>query len=156
MTEISIFVQGIPQPQGALKSIPYQSDNGKMGVRTFNKSKKLEPWRERVERAIRDKMEESNEYFNVDDPVKIHCIFYLPVPKAQNKKIKGHPLYVTVRPDLDKYIRAIFDAFTLATGTDDSRIWSSSESKKYTNNYQEVGVNIVIIQEPQVYAGGTG
>jgi len=148
---LTLFVEGIPQPQGSTKSMPYKKKDGGIGISTFSSNPKMMPWRDKVERMMRDQQAESENKFNQEDPVLMMCEFRFQVPKSKDKKKKGYPTYMTSKPDLDKLTRAIGDAFSYAVGVDDSRIVKTHASKEYVRDYQKVGVNIQIIQLEQEY-----
>lgn len=56
-------------------------------------------------------------------------IFYVKIPKSNRKKIKENDP-VLVRPDLDNYIKAIFDCLEC----EDNYIHTFSAAKRYSNN----------------------
>ena len=145
---IEVFVHGTPQPQGAMKSIPFHKKDGKLGVSTFHQNEKLEPWRDRIEREIREVLKTEDITFNQDDPIEISMIFFFMIPASKNKKKKGYPAHHTTRPDIDKLCRAVLDAVSFASGVDDARVGYMDARKHYTHIPDSVGVIIIIQQRP--------
>lgn len=61
----------------------------------------------------------------IDGPVSMQLTFRLTAPKSVRRE---HP---TVRPDLDKLVRAVLDALTGLAYKDDSQVVSIQASKTY-------------------------
>ena len=152
--EIEMMILGIPQQQGSTKSMPYRKKDGRLGVSTYSANDKLQPWRDRVEYRIREVMTDQCVQFNDTDPLYVNCTFTFLVPASRHRKRKGYPLWHTTVPDVDKLIRAILDAVTVATGIDDSRVARIETEKRYTDDNSEVGAYLRIRQFPQCYLGG--
>lgn len=114
------FVAGKPVGQGALTTI---------NRRTFHSNDKdLIPWRRLVAITARNAGIKP-----MDGPVGMRLRFTLPRPKSVKRD------YPTVAPDLDHYIRAIFDALSGVAYKDDSAVVSVSAHKVYG---EPVGVEI--------------
>ncbi len=113
MKEIEFFVDGLPAPQGSKRHV----GRGVM----IEASKKVGPWRAAVERAVALLAFEP-----FDGPVGVEVIFYLPKPKTVKRDLP------TVPPDLDKLLRGVFDALTIASvWTDDAIVIETSTYKFY-------------------------
>lgn len=111
---ISFFVEGTPIPQGSKTAT-------RRGV-MFEANKKTKPWREHVTR-------ETKRYagrFAKDTAVHVDYIFIFEKPKSVKRK------HMSVKPDVDKLMRAINDSLTKAgVWGDDSRVTSGSFEKQY-------------------------
>jgi len=154
IASIYLFIEGEPACQGNLQSMPYRKSDGKLGVRVYNKDKDTIPYREKVERKMREYISLNDEHFIKDDPISVECSFYFPVPNNKVTKKRGYPLHKTTAKDLDKLFRLIGDALTNATGVDDARIVHIIAKKQYVYEYKDVGVSLNIVQFKQEYEGG--
>jgi len=110
-------IDGRPIPQGS-------KINYGVGKLVDQNHKKLKPWREKIAQEIAPWAEELKEF----DYYKFDYLFLFHAPKVREKqankcyeKTKGF-LPMFVKPDGDKLIRAVNDAFTQGTGIDDSKI----------------------------------
>jgi Holliday junction resolvase RusA-like endonuclease len=100
-----IFVSGLPVPQGS-KSV---SRTGVM----YEANKKLKPWRSQVEAAASSAMGKTELF---DGPVTLAIAFAMSRPKSSKR------LFPSVKPDLDKLVRAIGDALTGVVYKDDALV----------------------------------
>lgn len=105
---MTITVLGMPAPQGS-KSFKGMSKSGHAIM--ADDCKALKPWRESVIWAAR----EARGGVTLTGPVFVLIDFYLPRPKSAPKWI-NRPFR---RPDLDKLVRGVFDALTIAGVIDD-------------------------------------
>jgi len=151
MITMYVFVPGIPAPQGSVTAIPYKKADGSLGARRIHADSKTVPWREKVERHIREEISKSNVQFVKDAPIGIFLDFFFPVPQSKVKKKTGYPKYPTTKPDIDKLGRAICDSFMFASGIDDSVISTLQMNKKYVSDISKAGVEIYIKQSEQEY-----
>lgn len=110
----SFRVDGVPGPQGSKRHV----GNGRM----IEMSKKVGPWRERVRlTAARDFVGPP-----LDGPLEVSISFYLERGKTVTRD------YPSVMPDLDKLVRATFDALTQANViADDARVVELRTGKYY-------------------------
>lgn len=141
---LSIFVKGIPAPQGSMTPIRTKSGvtfmkHASKGLPAWRNQviAELEAWWARINNQERDWIPEDRAYhLDVD--------FYLPRPKSHTKKQKlDH--YRWQRPDLDKLVRAIGDALEIAgILKDDARIASISAVKVYAPADMNTGAAIVL------------
>jgi len=95
-------------------------------------------FRDRIKQEIKDKdallIDEGP--FNWDE---LEVIFLVPMPKSWSKKKKalmaGKPMQS--RPDLDNYLKGLFDA----THEEDSTIWKVTASKIWTSETGKIIIN---------------
>jgi Holliday junction resolvase RusA-like endonuclease len=66
------------------------------------------------------------------DPISIHLIFSMPMPKKMKPENVGEP-HVN-KPDLDNLAKLILDAFNGVLWHDDSLIWDMHLRKYYSKN----------------------
>ena len=128
---LQVFVPGIPQPQGSKNA--YVRGNRAVLVEA---NKKLPAWRQ----SVVDKLEAENVSCEpMTDAVDVSIVFFMPRPKSVTRKLP------TVKPDLDKLIRAILDAGTKAgIYNDDSQVVEIVAYKFYSDEEQPVGALITI------------
>lgn len=127
---ISYFVEGLPAPQGSKNGF---IKNGR--VIMVESSKNVKPWRLAVTQKTAQHMSWAT-LNAMTSPVEIALVFHLPKPKTVNRK------WPSVKPDLDKLIRATFDGLT--TGglyTDDALVIAVSASKQYATD--RIGCQII-------------
>lgn len=134
MRKIEFVVGGTPQPQGSTSAFVR---NGKTIVTSANK--KLKPWRKAVTQAAMEAVKrEQFRPFTKHEPVYCTMVFYLPRPKSVKRD------YHTVKPDLDKLIRAILDSLTGVVFVDDSQVVGINSVKFYRYVAGVECVNIVV------------
>ena len=126
---IQAFVPGIPQPQGSKNA--YVRGNRAVLVEA---NKKLPAWRQ----AVTEKLEAANVSCQpLQGAVDAQIIFFMPRPKSVTR------LLPTVKPDVDKLIRAILDCGTKAgIYNDDSQVIEIVAHKLYADAEQPVGALI--------------
>lgn len=115
--ELEIFVPGKPAAQGSKRHV----GNGRL----IEQSKAVGPWRERV--AYSAAQQRGGEIIARDVPLRVLLNFVMPRPASCPKR--STPPAVK-RPDTDKMIRAVFDALSGVTWTDDSQVVQVSASKR--------------------------
>ena len=126
---IQAFVPGIPQPQGSKNA--YVRGNRAVLVEA---NKKLPAWRQ----IVTEKLEAANVSCQpLIGAVDAQIVFFMPRPKSVLRE------YPSVKPDLDKLVRAILDAGTKAgIYNDDSQVIEIVANKFYTDAGQPVGALI--------------
>jgi Holliday junction resolvase RusA-like endonuclease len=128
----SFKVSGLPIPQGSKTATVI---NGRAVM--FDSNKKLKAWRQTVSDAASQKMrEEKFTGFDRNQALSVHLWFTFERPKTVKRK--DH----TVKPDIDKLIRSVFDSLTtsgLIAG--DEQIIRVNASKSYSDS---AGVKIDI------------
>jgi Holliday junction resolvase RusA-like endonuclease len=140
---LGFFVAGIPVPKGSMKSFPFRRKNGQLGVSTTNANPKTADWQQRIATQA-----QALNQVCWGGPVEIELSFHLPKPKyLSKKKYQGAVIRHTTKPDLDKLIRAAFDALTGILFRDDSQVCRIVATKKYVEDGAACGVHIYFAQE---------
>ena len=126
---IQAFVPGIPQPQGSKNAYVR---GGRAVLVEANKN--LPAWRQ----IVTEKLEAANVSCSpLQGAVDAQIIFFMPRPKSVTR------LLPTVKPDIDKMIRAILDCGTKAgIYNDDSQVIEIVAHKLYAHAEQPVGALI--------------
>lgn len=140
---IEVFVEGEPAPQGS-KNV-YRTRSGRAVVVEANP--KLKQWRGRLKTVLRSCVHES---FKPNEPVLLVAVFWLRRPKNHfrtgrfaGQLKKNAPKYASVKPDGDKYLRAVCDGLTDAgVVADDGQIVVHHCEKRYCNPGEPQGVMI--------------
>jgi crossover junction endodeoxyribonuclease RusA len=126
MRELSFRVNGLPAPQGSKRHV----GNGRM----IEASKKVGPWRAAVFEAVA-----SLDFEPFTKECSIEIVFYLEKPKTVKR------ILPTVPPDLDKLIRGLLDALTLAhVWIDDALAVDIAAVKIYASEDNQPGAEITI------------
>lgn len=159
---VAFTVFGIPGPQGSKKALPH-SKIGAGGARYYTgkvsmieSSKKVKPWRAAVVEAASAAISEP-----LPGGVNVSITFYLPRPRAhygtgRNSMVlkPSAPLYPTVKPDVDKLVRATLDALTTAGAYgDDARVVDLHTAKRYAD-HREPGAYVQLMPKANVRASG--
>ena len=126
-------VTGIPIPQGSMKARVI----GKNRASVFHSSSaKLKKWRRNVSMSAKSAIPEKDRL--KDTPLSLRLVFELPRPATARRPAPS------VKPDLDKLVRAVFDGLEGVAFTNDSRVVSLEASKSYAPDGGEPGVTIEI------------
>ena len=128
---LQVFVPGVPQPQGSKQAFI----RGTRAV-LVEANKKLPSWRQ----SVTDALEAANVGCEpLEGAVDVTLTFFMPKPKSVTR------LLPSVKPDLDKLIRAILDAGTKAgIYNDDSQVVEIVANKFYSSPELPTGVLITI------------
>jgi len=129
---VRVEVVGVPVPQGSKRVF-----HGRL---VDVNDRKLKDWRALVGGSV-----EKLGYF--DGPVKVELNFYLPRPKGHYGKkglLPSAPGRPSVKPDIDKLVRACLDAMTGLTFRDDSQVVTVVARKLYASDSRLPGVHIEI------------
>lgn len=123
---------GVPVEQGSKKAFVV----GRRAVIVDNNKDRLKPWRAEVTRVARATWSYGRP---LDGAVRVVASFVLPRPRSVRRE------YPSVRPDVDKLLRALFDGITDAevVWRDDSQVVSVETSKVYG---AEPGVHVEIAE----------
>lgn len=135
---MDIRVYGTPAPKGSYRPVTNRR-TGKTLLLPMSKNEKL--WRKQVELAAQSawKRIQQSPLPSLDEPVHADITFYLPRPKTVTRD------YPTVKPDLDKLVRATYDGLTAShLIKDDSRIVSTTCCKRYVN-LRKAGADITLL-----------
>lgn len=123
--EVSFWVPGIPVAQGS---------KGYFNGRMVETNKGLYPWRKLVEQTAVAAM---RGYESLTGPLFAELDFYLPRPKTVTR------MWPTVKPDVDKLLRAVLDSLTNAdVYRDDSEVVDSRAIKRYAVDAPGVQVRV--------------
>jgi crossover junction endodeoxyribonuclease RusA len=116
---MTIIVPGIAAPQGSKRHV----GNGRM----VESCTRVKAWREAIAYAA---IEAQGSKPSIAGPVSIVIWFLLPRPKRA--KFRNYP---ATRPDLDKLVRAVFDALTQArVWFDDGQVTSLTSMKMWADD----------------------
>ena len=130
----SITVNGTPASKGNLKCV------GRGGLHRLienDKSGNLAPWRAQLAEAGRRLTRAAGG--TLDGAVELDVTFRVPRPKSVRRP---HP---SVKPDLDKYLRALLDAFTDGgIWHDDGQVTEITARKQYATPDHPAGATITI------------
>ena len=119
MTGVTFFVAGVPVPQGSKTGYVVK---GRAVLADAN-GKKLKPWRNEVARIARASWADRAQ---MAGPVRVEVIFVFARPKTVRRERPS------VKPDLDKTVRAILDSLTAAgIWRDDAQVTDLSAQKVY-------------------------
>lgn len=143
-----LHVAGLPIPQGS-KSVDRR---GFM----YEANKRTGPWRKHVKERAQSRRAGTNHVMYAT-PVSVRLTFVLPRPKSHWRTGRnagllrdGAPRYPGVKPDVDKLVRAIFDALTAAdVWRDDCLVVHLTATKRYpmrTTDEEQPGVYIEVTE----------
>lgn len=125
---IAFTVYGTPRPQGSARLVPVKGY-----TRPFitSDNKRLKPWRQEIVNSIMQFVTVDNDgnpilQFERDSPLEVTMNFYFLRPKSAKKR-RG----MTVKPDSDKLVRAIFDSLKGVLIHDDAQIVEHHCRKHY-------------------------
>lgn len=128
----AIFIPGNPAPQGSKRHL----GNGVM----VESSKRVKPWRSDIRSALLDDGGQPRARFA--GPVRVDLEFVLPRPKGAPKK---RTPAADKRPDIDKLLRAVFDAIGSAgVWRDDSQVVEARQVKRIAEIGETPGCRIGI------------
>jgi len=127
VVELSFWVPGIPVAQGS---------KGYFNGRMVETNKGLYPWRRLVETTAELAMR-GHQTIPAHVPVFVELDFYLPRPKTVTRE------WPTVRPDVDKLLRAVLDSMTKAgVYCDDAQVVDPHPIKRYAVDAPGVQVRV--------------
>lgn len=132
MSARHVFVPGRPAPQG---SKSYKGHRGGKPI-LIESSKAVGPWREQIAWMAR-----SRGGMLPPGPVRAELVFVMPRPKQTPKRT---PPAIKRNGDLDKLVRAVFDAITDVWIHDDAHITHLGAHKRIAELGEQSGVNITI------------
>jgi crossover junction endodeoxyribonuclease RusA len=148
---ISVFVAGLPVPQGSMK--PVTLPGRKYSV-LVSANKNLKPWRKTVAETWAVRQGAESKRIHRPDAVLVKLAFWFPRSAGHFTKrgrLKASaPTHFTVRPDVDKLERAILDALTIAGAyDDDAQVVAVIKQKRYVTDFQRTpGVRISLEANP--------
>lgn len=142
MTPLMLFVPGVPIPQGSHMTMISRS-TGKPFI--VDSNVKLAQWRNAIASAAIEMQPEweatKQVVFPLGQPIAVRLTFIMPRPAGHYgtgrnaEKIKDSaPRFPAKMPDIDKLMRAILDALTVAqVWHDDGQVVSVNADKVYTH-----------------------
>ena len=134
MGAVEFWVPGVPQPQGSKTAFVV---NGRAVIVDKN-PKLLKPWRTAVTAAAREAWQGREQLAGA---VSVCLQFRIERPASVRRE------FPSVRPDLDKYVRAVFDGITDAgCWVDDGQVVEVQASKDYEDR-AGVLVRVVSLDE---------
>lgn len=130
---LSVFVPGKAQPQGSKRHV----GNGRL-----IESADVGPWREAIAHLVRAQMASTiHPGYERDTPLHVVALFQL--QRGASVK-RATP---TVRPDVDKLLRAVMDALPVAgLIVDDAQVTSCTIRKSYADEGARPGVIITVME----------
>jgi crossover junction endodeoxyribonuclease RusA len=137
MPQFSVTCYLKPQPQGSSRAFVR---NGKAAVTSTNK--KLKPYRQDVTQICMEEISRSGfEMIGKHIPVGAILDFRFRKPPSVPKKRK----HMVVKPDIDKLVRATFDALSGVVYHDDATVVDVHATKEYTDGPEFVKIDIFTI-----------
>ena len=115
---LAFTVYGKPEPQGSTRAFVVK---GRPVITSANKG--LKAWRQQVSAAALAAV--AGTEFITLEPVSVAVDFYFDRPKSVKRAA------MTVRPDVDKTLRGVFDALTGIVFKDDAQVVRSTATKQY-------------------------
>ena len=132
-------VEGTPTPQGSMRSYGH-------GIMVSD-NPRLHAWRDMVTLRAKEAMRAMEPFAGAVD---VTLVFTLPRPKSVS--VAKRPMH-TVKPDLDKLVRACFDALTSAGAwRDDAAVVRVTAIKCYESRGQAVGCEVWVCDAEAVRA----
>lgn len=130
---ISFFVAGTPAPKGSTKAF-YIKALGRAVITADNKETQ-KAWCSIVSYTAAKVIKAP-----IEGPVVVETTFYFNRPKS----VKKSRIFPTVKPDLDKLVRATWDALTGIAFKDDAQVCSTAAWKLYAKPDEPTGCHIQI------------
>ena len=125
-----------PAPQGSKRYL----GNG----RFIEASKKLEPFRQAIGKAVQDYFQDNPDAETITEPVEVEATFVLPKPKTVKRA------WPSVAPDTDKLQRALGDSISLPkycgekTLVQDDALIVMWHAQKIYGTPEEMGVYLTV------------
>jgi len=123
---ISFIVLGEPAPEGSTRA--FYIPKAKRTVVTHQNQTELDAWRSRVATEAQNVLNHREWTSDRASAYTVDVDFILPRPPSVPPHRRFHP---TVRPDVDKLVRAINDALTGILFPDDCQVVSLRVTKDY-------------------------
>ena len=155
MTEMKFccFIPGKPTPQGSTKAFAVKCKGGNIRAVTTSANPKMMQWRAVAVTTIQN-MRESLPAPIFSGPVCVSVDFIMPRLSSHPKTHKGKSIgYPCGMPDLDKLLRTLGDALTVAdVVSDDSAICQWMALKRYADIGEQAGTYVCVEALPPVEA----
>jgi Holliday junction resolvase RusA-like endonuclease len=148
-------VIGQPATKGSARAFPYRKPTGALGVRVAADNPTLRTWETRVRAdAVAAMQRVGEDLITRPSAIRLVATFRLPRPlkyatpqyRAGRRSAPAH----SVRPDLDKMIRALSDALRGAIYEDDAQVAQLLVTKRYALIGESWGVEVTVerFEEP--------
>lgn len=140
-----IRVDGLPVTQGSKSQVRTPAGYRLIDVH----QKELREWRrdiEEVARAIAGVPKDAPPYWPAPVPIVLIVEFRMQRPKNVPRARRGRP---STRPDLDKLLRAAYDAITGVIYHDDGQVCRTDMIKRYTVGDEPPGITIIVDELPE-------
>ena len=129
---VRFVAYGLPVPQGSKTAFPVRSALGRVSValtdgRSKDAREQHKNWRFAVSMYAYAWIAQHPGFTPLDQPVSLDITFYLHRPPS----IPKSRLLPDRKPDLDKLVRAVGDSLKGLIYTEDSRITSGGQRKRY-------------------------
>jgi Holliday junction resolvase RusA-like endonuclease len=135
------MVMGTPVPKGSARAFVIPGDKPRAVVVQNNK-KALAHWQTQIGNEARYVMGSTLTRPDFDGPFMVGVTFMINRPRSLSVKARPLP---TVKPDLDKLIRAVLDGLTGIVWRDDAQVVTLIAKKRYLTTagaeYVEIRVN---------------
>lgn len=137
MTTLTLGVEGSPAPQGSKRAYVVK---GRAVL--IEDNKRTKPWRAAITLTARVEANRQK-WTTTDQPVELDVTFLIPKPATSRRA------YPSVKPDLDKLLRALLDGLTDANiWKDDSQVVSLIARKVYVLTKPGILATINTVGEP--------
>lgn len=127
---------GEPAPQGSMQAFV----QGGRAVVTHAKPQKLQDWRRAIGWAAREAVT-LDALAPFQGPVGVSATFRVSRPRSVSEGRRPHP---SVRPDVDKLLRALLDAITGIVIKDDAQVCRLDVQKVYALESEAPGVVVEV------------
>jgi len=129
--QLTFTVYGTPEPKGSTRAFltkPKPGSGKVPRVVVTADNKKTLPWMQQMALTAREAMNQVGfDAWDRELPVAVRVVFYLTRPPSIPKRRQ----IPTVKPDLDKLVRAALDALTGVIFTDDAQVADLVVAKRY-------------------------
>ena len=125
---ITIIVPGEAQAQGRPRA--YLQKNGRIGVYDPKKSRDYKAFFRWCAAQVAPPTP-------LEGPCEVEVTVYRPIPKSMPKYkralVEAGKLFPTTKPDVDNYIKAVFDSLNNLIWRDDSQVYRLTVAKLYSD-----------------------
>jgi len=144
-----LSVTGTPIPQGSKRA--WVAGDGKVRM-TEDAGVRHHTWRSEVTGQARQGMVNIGRFGEpFREPISCSVTFRFHRPlshygSGRNSEVvkPSSPAYMHKAPDLDKLVRAVWDALTSVVWVDDGQVVAATIRKQYVHRWEEEGVDIIV------------
>lgn len=137
---IEVRVYGVPAPQGSKTAFVRGGRAVVVDGSSSSGRQKLSSWRTEVARECYNERPPEP----LSGPLGADIVFFMPKPKSAPKG----KVWCDKKPDIDKLVRATFDAMTGVLYNDDAQIVVLSSRKSYASPEEPPGAHVRIYPIP--------